>query len=93
MGIIAKSELYYSDYTWEHQTGDNPQKIGGLDKKHLNRNEGYEILYFIDTFCNKYRLTKKSSALKVEKMIRKAPSEMRNQDEIEEWIKLNWKNY
>ena len=70
MAVITKSELFYQDYSWTVLTGDNPKISGEPDSTLLNRKEGYEVLYFVNKFCEKYNLKQKTSAIKVEKIIR-----------------------
>lgn len=94
MALIAKSDLYYSDYSWTTISGDNPKVTGEPDSTLLNRKEGYEIIYFINKFSEIYGLKQKSSAIKIEKMIRNdVPSNLHNQIGIKEWIKDNWDEF
>jgi hypothetical protein len=54
--------------------------------------EGYEILYFINKFTEIHKLNEKSSAIKIEKMIRnEVPSNLHSQENIKRWIESNWK--
>jgi hypothetical protein len=93
MALITKSDLHYDDYLWTTYTGDNPKVTGEPDSTLLNRKEGYEILYFINKFSEIHKLKVKSSATKIEKMIRnEVPSNLRSQLNIKEWIEINWKN-
>ncbi len=92
MGLISKTDLYYSDYSWTVINGDNPKVTGEPDSTLLNRKEGYEILYFINKFCEMHDLKQKASATKVEKMIRnEVPSDIRSQKNIGDWLVKNWK--
>ena len=92
MTLITKSDLYYKDYSWTVVQGDNPKISGVPDKTLLNRKEGYEVLYFINKFCEIYKLKIKSSAIKVEKMIRnEVPINIHSQIKIKEWLAANWK--
>lgn len=93
MALITKSDLHYKDYLWTTYTGDNPKVTGKPDSTLLNRKEGYEILYFINKFSEIHELKVKSSALKIENMIRnEVPSNLRSQLKIKEWIEINLKN-
>ncbi len=93
MGLIAKTDLEYKDYSWTTLSNDNPKITGEPDSTLLNREEGYEILYFINKFSEIHELTKKSSAVKVEKMIRnEVPSDIHSQIKIKNWIEKNWKS-
>tara|TARA_R110002050_G_scaffold113496_1_gene228374 strand:+ start:3285 stop:3575 length:291 start_codon:yes stop_codon:yes gene_type:complete len=92
MGLISKTDLYYSDYSWTVINGDNPKVTGEPDSTLLNRKEGYEILYFINKFCEMYKLKQKASATKVERTIRdEVPSDIRSQKNISDWLVKNWK--
>lgn len=91
MGLITKSDLYYSDYSWTVLYGDNPKITGEPDSTLLNRKEGYEILYFVNKLCELHGLKQKVSATKVERMIREeVPSNIHGQKNIKEWIVQNW---
>lgn len=90
MALFTKSDLKY-EYSWTALSGDNPKITGEPDSTLLNRNEGYEMLYFINKFAEKNRWQKKSSGEILEKMIKeKVPSDIRSQVNIERWIKENW---
>jgi hypothetical protein len=91
MAVIAKADLFYTDYKWTVYANDNPKVTGQPDSTLLNRTEGYEILYFVNTFCEIYGLKNKVSAVKVEKMIRnEVPSHIHSQEKIEDCIEANW---
>jgi hypothetical protein len=92
MALITKTDLYYSDYSWTVLNGDNPKITGEPDSTLLNRKEGYEILYFVNKFCELNELKQKASATKVERMIRaEVPNDIHSQKNIKEWIEKNWK--
>lgn len=91
MAVIEESDLTYKDYSWTVYENDDPEVTGEPDNTLLNRKEGYEILYFINKFCENHGLKSKSSATKVESMIRShVPSRIHSQKEIDEWIVKNW---
>lgn len=90
---IKRSDLYYKDYSWKTTEGDNPRLRGEPDRSLLNRNEGFEILYFVNKFLEKHSssLKRMESAHKVEKMIRnELPSDVRHQINVQAWIEANW---
>lgn len=92
MALITKSDLYYTNYSWTAISGDDPRVSGEPDSTFLNRNEGYEMLYFINKFCEIYDLKQKSFATKVERMIKEElPSDIRTQKNIQNWLEENWK--
>ena len=93
MALITKTELFYQDYSWTVLSGDNPKISGEPDSTLLNRKEGYEILYFVNKFCEKHNFREKSSAIRVEKMIRNEVStSIHGQEKIKVWLETNWKN-
>jgi hypothetical protein len=62
----TKDQMVYKDYKWSARADhDNPKIIGGTDHAELNRTEGYEMLYFINSLaktwgtCDKGRSTVK----------------------------------
>lgn len=88
---ITKENLYYKDYEWTVIDGDDPKVTGAPDSTLLNRKEGYEILYFINKFLERYKLKKVSLATKIEKMIREElPDDIRSQKKIEAWVETHW---
>lgn len=92
MGLISKSDLQYDDYSWTVFSDDNPKITGEPDSTLLNRKEGYEILYFVNKLSEKYKFKNKSSATKIEKMIRnEVPANLHSQENIKAWIENNWK--
>ncbi|WP_431241295.1 hypothetical protein ACQ9BO_14435 [Flavobacterium sp. P21] len=91
MGLITKSDLHYTDYSWTVLKEDDPKISGEPDSTLLNRKEGYEVLYFINKFSEIQGFKNKNSAIKVEKMIRnEVPSDKRSQLNIKTWIEQNW---
>ena len=42
-------------YTWSRDEGDAPYK-GALDRIKVDKDEGYEVVYFIEKLMNKYNL-------------------------------------
>lgn len=93
MGLITKNDLNYQ-YSWTSTKGDDPKISGEPDKTLLNRNEGYEILYFINKFCEMHSLKQKNSALKIEKIIKNdLPSAIRSQENIKDFMYNNWTKY
>ena len=90
---LVPSELNY-DYKWTAYQGDDPKITGSPDNTLLNRNEGYEMLYFINRLAEIWKLQQKISLLKIEKMIKNhLPSNIRSQINVKNWIYSNWKKY
>lgn len=93
MVVIKKEDLIYDDYSWTVYKDDDPKVTGAPDDTLLNRKEGYEILYFVNKFCEMYSLKQKTSANKVERLIRNdVPTDIHSQKRIAEWIATNWRN-
>ncbi|WP_336983428.1 hypothetical protein [Cedecea sp. HN178] len=93
MGLLTKADLKYN-YSWTVLGDDDPKKTGKPDSVLLNRHEGYEMLYFINKFSEKYSFKDKESGLKVEKLIRnKLPGEIRSHKNVTSWLEENWSNY
>jgi hypothetical protein len=89
MTTFNKSGMHYTDYKWSAYPSDDPRITGKPDSTLFNRNEGYEVLYLINKM-----VTTKAEGEKMEKMIRKyLPSDVRSQENVQEWIKANWNKY
>ncbi len=90
MGRIKKADLVYTDYSWK-AAKDNPKKKGKLERAQLNRKQGYEVLYFVNRFLDKYYLKEPSSSAKIEHMLRKdIPKTIKDRKKIEAWIVEHW---
>ncbi|WP_428567776.1 MAG: hypothetical protein ACP59X_08415 [Solidesulfovibrio sp. DCME] len=93
MALLTKSDLRHS-YSWTTYATDNPKITGEPDSTLLNRNEGYEVLYMINSFAKKHALANKQSGLKTEKMIKEhLPGDIRQQSKVAKWLADNWKEY
>ncbi|WP_417801001.1 hypothetical protein [Tenacibaculum sp.] len=90
MGVITKGDLQY-EYSWTAIPSDDPRVTGNPDSTFLNRSEGYEMLYFINKFCELTNLTTKDNALKAETKIKEhLPSSIRSQANVQAWLVKNW---
>ncbi len=93
MPLLSASDLMY-DYSWTVVSGDNPQITGVPDEVLLNRDEGYEMLAFINRIAEVSQWTEKHSALKVERLIKKhLPSDIRARASIWQWLIDNWNKF
>ncbi len=93
MTFYTKPDMVYTDYLWTTYRGDDPHVTGEPDSTLLNRNEGYEVLYFINKYGDRNLFSQIRHYQKVEKMIREeVPSDIRKQIEIYKWIQNNWFN-
>jgi hypothetical protein len=92
----SQNDMVFKDYKWTARADqDNPYYRGGSDAAQLNRQEGYEILYFINHIGKKHWKTEPSTATyqKIERMIRNSvPGNIRSRDQIASWIVSNWNN-
>ncbi|WP_223555302.1 hypothetical protein [Pseudomonas sp. BF-R-01] len=86
MSVITKSDLAYK-YTWSADQGDNPNYIGKLDRDKVDRDEGYEVLRFLNSIC-----TTKPQALQAERLIKTLlPGTVQKRTDIHQWLIDNWK--
>lgn len=93
MAVLGKNDLLY-DYSWKAIEGDNPDLTGPPDNALLNRNEGYEVLAFINRFASLYKLQAKLSGLKTEWLIKThLPSDTRSHKNVRTWLVQNWKTH
>jgi hypothetical protein len=53
------------DYTWNRDKGDG-EYTGIKDQIRVDKDEGYEVLYFVQSFMNKYGLTTMGDVKRVE---------------------------
>ncbi len=87
--------MKYVDYKWSARADhDNPKVIGDTDHAELNRTEGYEMLYFINSLArawgwgNDVQLT---SYQHLEDIIKtKVPTNTRTHSGIKNWIEQNY---
>lgn len=90
MPKLTRGDLHYT-YSWKVTEGDNPKLIKD-DANHLSRNEGYEMLLFLNglTAENGADLSKKTR-LTVEWMLKEnykstAPS----RETVTNWVAANY---
>lgn len=64
---VKKSNLQLDkyDYTWSRDKGDG-EYSGKLDGMKVDKDEGYEVLYFIGTFMDKHNMKNVSDVHKIE---------------------------
>jgi len=94
--MYTKSQMVYTDYKWVAKADhDNPKIIGGTDHSELNRTEGYEMLYFINSLAKSWNWGSVglSSYQHLERIIRtEVPSSIRTHSAIKTWIESHYKN-
>lgn len=87
--IYTKEQMFYKDYKWTARADhDNPKIVGGTDHAELNRTEGYEMLYFINSLARTWNWnTELSSYQHLERVIRtEVPTNIRTHGGIMNWI-------
>jgi hypothetical protein len=95
MKYFTKSDLKNS-YSWKaREEGDNPNITGHPDKDLLDRNEGYEVLYFINKCAkdNNWAANNKAPGHKLERMLRDVPGHLRSHTNIYNWLVSKWNSY
>lgn len=68
MAVEVKKENLQNNiyqYTWSRDQGDSPYK-GKSDRIKVDKDEGYEVIYFIEKFMNKHNLKYVSDAHAIE---------------------------
>lgn len=98
---FTRRDLQYSHYSWRTTEGDSSRIRGFPDNVLLNRNEGYEVVHFINQFIAdqvSWRTESEASKLalghKIERMIHNnLPGNVRSHLNVQQWIATNWANY
>jgi hypothetical protein len=69
---VKKSNLQLDkySYTWSRDKGDG-EYTGIHDRIRIDKDEGYEVLYFIETLMNKHGLTYTKDVHKIEDLLHK----------------------
>ena len=90
-----RSQMVFNDYKWTAKADhDNPKFIGAQEHSMLNRSEGYEMLWFINSLAKTWGWTNDPtySFQQLERIIRsKVPSSTRTHSGIRDWIVANYK--
>ena len=92
MAEFKKAEmLYENDYSWKRDKGDGPE-TDYRDRNKLDRDEGYEVLDFANSYFNKNVLfATKTDLHKLEKLLRNSlPPSVVLKSEIIDFLKKNW---
>ncbi|MDD3343101.1 MAG: hypothetical protein PHR87_05960 [Sulfurospirillaceae bacterium] len=69
---VKKSDLqsHKYQYTWNRDLGDG-EYTGIQDRIRIDKDEGYEVIYFIQTLMNKYGLKTLGDVHKIEDLLHK----------------------
>lgn len=91
----SRPQMVYKDYTWSSKdTNDDPKFIHAQDSAMLNRREGYEMLYFINSLAKTWYWSSPVPVERyqnLEKVIReKVPGNIRTHAAIKDWIEKNY---
>jgi len=92
----TRTDLQYTDYyLWTPPSDkENPYYHGGNSDQEFLRQQGYEVLLFINHFAAKYWPTSEPSIRayqKIEKMLRyELPQDIKPHIEVECWLISNW---
>lgn len=90
---LKKSDLKFK-YAASTTGGDDPAKRNLPDSTFVNRDEWYEVLYFVNKFANEHGGGKAGVALKAEQLIKtKLPGHLRSHANISDWLVSNWDKY
>jgi hypothetical protein len=91
---FKRTDLLYQDYNWEASANyDNAKIIDSKDHTTLNRTDGYEMLYFINSLALTWGWHDEPHSVgqRLEKLIReKVPSDIQTQSKIKAWIMKNY---
>lgn len=94
MKLFNKIDMTYKGYHWTAYPNDDPKITGIPDRTRFSRNEGYEVLYLINTLADGWNLNKVSDCQKMEKMLHEGlPTHIVMQADVKTWIAANWDNY
>jgi hypothetical protein len=90
LGPLKKSDLKYR-YSGS-RTADDPMRLEEPDPSRLNRQDWYEVLYFVNMFANRYGKGSSGVARHAEKLLRECvPPEFDGHERIKQWLLDNWK--
>lgn len=92
MANFKKTDMLYEhDYVWHRDGGDGPY-TGKIDRDRLDRDEGYEVLDFANSYLNKQiHFADKDDLHKLERMLRnKLDSSVVMKDDIIDFLNKNW---
>jgi hypothetical protein len=92
MANFAKKDmLYENQYTWKRDGGDGPY-IGKIDRDRLDRDEGYEVIDFANSYLTKNLIFATVNDLhKLERLLKNIlPPSVVMKNEIINFLEKNW---
>lgn len=92
MGVLNQNDLQF-EYSWSVLESDDSQVIEPYDSTLLNRNEGYDVITFLNHFARTYNL-RKENALKAERFIKYyMPQDINKRIDASRWLIDNLESY
>lgn len=88
----TRSQMLKHDYKWTARAdNDNPRVLNGKEHSELNRKEGYEVLWFINSLVKTWQLMPTiTNYRKLEYIIRdEVPPHIHKHGQIKNWIEQN----
>jgi hypothetical protein len=86
MSLLFRVDLKYQ-YNWKPIPSDDSRISGISDTTLFDRNEGFEVLYLINSFADKHGIEQKETGVYIEKLIKEElPLILRNQIHVMEWL-------
>jgi hypothetical protein len=93
MSLLEPDDLEYR-YRWS-AGGDTQAMVAVRPDTLLDREDGHEVIAFIDQFCATYlgERVDKATAMKVERMLQAHPGMFRTHASLSKWIIDHWAEY
>lgn len=92
MGVLNQNDLQF-EYSWSILESNDPQVIEPYDSTLLNRNEGYDVITFLNHFARTYSLSKEN-ALKAERFIKYyMPQDINKRIDASRWLINNLESH
>jgi len=87
MEVLKRGDLNQT-YKEEWQSGDHDDgSKRGIDSRFLNREQAYEVLYFINQYCDEKGIIDKETAKQIEYLIKdKMSGDIRSRDGVSVWL-------
>lgn len=93
MPFVTKSDLQFT-YTWTAaKEYDNPVETCFPDTVDFARQEGYEVLHYLNRIVELSGWNSRAHALKVERMLQDLPDNISKYSKVHKWVIDNWEKY
>jgi hypothetical protein len=94
MAYFTRGDLQLTGYDWKAKEEHDDAHIRGFpDNALLARNEGYEVVSFINTVGRWSNWTSKAGGHKIERMLKSLPGDIRSRKNVLAWIRENWTRF